>query len=781
MRTGLIRFLAVLTFVVVTTAVSRSENKVTLNVDLDELRGAELLNFMRAAVPEVYGGESQPPLDLPTLARLHAHFVSHTQDLKHPEKLWARDTQRRLEGLMREALEKVDLPTLRQMTLGDGKRNFGNAHLYPALYQRLIAAEVAKVCAQPKFRPTFPSDAPLVPEHLRWSPSAPGTDTAALQRAVGPFTKLLADLSKQKPRGIHKDRVVFSDMMSAVLREREEKVATKLLSFTRGESRCATGADEFEYTRMTLVFIGLLRERRIAEALGLSLYVPDAPAWLRMPGRPIDQWRIDLLKFCGFDWEEVLLAAGRVEVLAAAGSEKAAQHGLAILKSAPPDHNGWPWDLRKLASFLAPGDPQYWSKDDPRTAISPQTQAGIIALLDGALRDDLAFHKLDPVLAVFEELRRLETKDALRRMLKHPSTTFANRAASVLNGLDEQIEPIPPSPPVRFRVYLNDQPWRSAELAYSILDSKVRGFGGGYLKTDAEGFATIPRDEFLDPAKRGTRMAVKYWPSNGNSVGKDGLFPNPWVEMEIAAPVAFDEVIKVSFSACALPIHIAYGAPPPRMAKAPIRLKLRKSGMTEPADTSVTLCFDQEHTNAPTNIVLSAITPGEYEFLAEVPGSLHYVSAPFEVKPGMPPVQVKLEKGSNVYAALFVPENARGAHEIRLFHGEDDVTDKYRTQDFENSARPLFAGVPKGRYQLRVLSTAEFMRRHYLSEWKAPESRWQSDFRDGVDCAGVVVDFTIDDTTPPLLDLGRIENPPVEAMRAKAGPAKAITAGAPQE
>jgi hypothetical protein len=78
-----------------------------------------------------------------------------------------------------------------------------------------------------------------------------------------------------------------------------------------------------------------------------------------------------------------------------------------------------------------------------------------------------------------------------------------------------------------------------------------------------------------------------------------------------------------------------------------------------------------------------------------------------------------------------------------------------------------------------VLSTAAYMRAHDIADWKAAADAWQPDLQDDVDCEGLVLNFLIDETTPPFLDLGKLENRPIPAMRAKARPPRQITAGAP--
>src|SRR3954451_19045167 len=87
-----------------------SGRAVTFDVDLDKLRGQEFLDFVDAAVPEVHGGKSRQPLNLPTLAILQSRLAGGDGEFKRQ----ARAAQRAVEELMRRELSKWDLPTLRR-------------------------------------------------------------------------------------------------------------------------------------------------------------------------------------------------------------------------------------------------------------------------------------------------------------------------------------------------------------------------------------------------------------------------------------------------------------------------------------------------------------------------------------------------------------------------------------------------------------------------------------------------------------------------------------------
>ena len=783
MRPRFARLAMVLVLFAVLGGVWWAKTPTKLQTEPDELREEELLELAQEVAPRDHGAESKPIFDLPKLVELHGNYVSLLSHRSRKEKLWGWKTQKRLEETMRRALGKVDFPTLRTLTLGDGKSNRGNGWLHAALYRKLIAIEVARVCSEPDFKPNFPAEAPPLTKLL----DLPyGKDAELVQRAMGPFAKVLDGVTEQKSHGLSANIEGFMELSEAFLRDPDTKVANDLLRVSWEDCGCGTGAPEFQNTKMTLVFIGLLRERRIAEALGASFFVSDAPGWMREPGRPFDQWRIDLLKFSGFDWEEVMLETGRLEFLAAAGSERGAKRALAELKSRWEKSELNFYDLGEATAFLIPGPPSDWRDTDPRKAISAETQAEILDLLNGAVRDEMGFGELDAIMEAFERLARPETKVTLQGLLKHPSTTFANRAASVLRIMGSNIHPILPAPPVRFRIFQNERPWRSVELAYVIVDSRIQYFGSRSVKTDREGFMAIPRDEFLDPDKRGTRIRFHQSPSgSGSQIWSEDQFDEPWVEAEVRIPTAFDETTVVKISAHPLPIEIKYLTHPSRSetvhpdhAADAVRMKLMKAGKLAPTDWSFRLDFNDRRVPPPEKFVLSTIAPGRYQFSVMAPASATYLSAPFEVTANMPPLRITLEKGCNVYASVLAPQNGRGAWDFRLFREGIDITKEFATES-GHSDRPIFLGLPSGSYQIHVLSTTEFMSEHSIKEWPTPKEEGELDMREWVDCQGVSKDFTVDDTSPSSLDLGAIENRTVPEMQGKAGPARRVAGGTP--
>ncbi len=431
------------------------------------------------------------------------------------------------------------------------------------------------------------------------------------------------------------------------------------------------------------------------------------------------------------------------------------------------------WD--NLAAFLPPGRALHYPGSDLREKLPAPLQQEILAFLNEALAEDIPFHKLDENLALFARLQRMETKPILRQLLKRPSRIYAEKAAQVLRAMSEDVPPIPPDPPVRLRFFLNGKPWPVLEMTYAIPAEEPLTGTSGYLKTDADGFAEIPRDFFLNPANTGTRFIVSCAPQNGN-VWNGQEYERPWVSAECPLPRRFDETVRVDFTACPLPLEIEYFVSPDGPPRVSTRIRLMKEGRTGLNDGSYQLDFEDEGFVAPERLTLTTLQPGLYRLLIAAPGSARWFSEPIDVQPGMAPLRVKLEQGSDLYASIFVPINSRGTGLYRLFRDGEDISERYPKETYDDNG-PLFSGLPKGRYQLRILSTREYMEKNQIKEWPEKEPFYTRNLREAADCEAVAVDFTIDEKTPALLDLGRIEIPAVPAMREKAGALRQITRG----
>ncbi len=410
----------------------------------DPARDEKLLGAMKVLSSELFRNGATPKLDLDSLIGFR-QSVFYGLQYKDP----ARDAaMAHIQQVLRDAVWDMDMDALRDFTVT--RPSFSGMEILPVFFSRWIQEEVAKVVSDPSLKPALAPDAePLKPLYR-------SAEMYRERASTLPFAKLRASVAKLGDRSLSDDR--FWDRVVDVVMRRNQNVANELMRFA-WLSDCGTGAIEFYDKKNTAVFMALLHERRIAEAVGASFDVPSVPLWLRKNGAVTEQWRIDLLKFCGLDWEGELLESGLVRVLAANGSERAAK---AYLADALSGGNVAQFALECASQFVAPREkPVVESAEIPAP-----TQVAILDAIAAKMGEDIAFSDLTGMLRIAGRLGRPELKPALRRLLSHPSTTIQKGSAEVLREYGEQIEPIADAPPVMFRVTLNGQPFASKTLQF---------------------------------------------------------------------------------------------------------------------------------------------------------------------------------------------------------------------------------------------------------------------------------------------------------------------------
>ena len=752
--------------------------KISITLDPTRLDGHSLLEVLSAS------SDTRPyersPAELPTLWGLLNAIQDSGRFSADETKEQLRYQEREIAARLRAIVRDLDDKTLLGLARGDGKTRGEMPFLREPVMQRWIEKEVAKILREPKRATTFPDDPPPLPEYFAYG-ERPAAEMRECARAASPFLRLLDAAAKTK-RGIYAETDDYSKFEAQVWRGGRKGLADELLRFS-WDSWCGTGADGFFQAQTEAVLLSLLRERRIAEALGASLRLRPNLFWLHEPGKPLERWRYDLANYCGFDPETLLLVMDHKDLLAANGSERGARAMLlAVRAKLEKKESVFSSDWQQLAAFLPPGLAlKYDPGSDVREQLPAPLQQEILATLEEALRDDLPLRVLDENLAVFADLQRLETKAALHRVLARPSHRFAEKAARVLRAMGEDIPIIPPDPPVRFRLTLNGQPWASHEISCSLQRKDYPPGSTDYkaaetLKTDAEGGATIARDFFLDPTNVGTELTFSHIPQ-GEEGRETGDYTQPWLHATCPMPTRFDGTIHVDIEACPLTVELEYFPAPPNPKLASTTVRLTKADKVGVNDWNYRVDFRGDIV-APKRLVFTTLQPGLYRLLVLAPGSAQWLSEPIDLQPGREPVRVKLEQGADIYASIFAPANARGVGIYRLFKDGADVSERFGSLSFQDR-RPLFAGLPRGRYQFRALSSKEYMEANRIKAWEEPETFGAKPPRKWVECEAVAVDFSVDETTPPLLDLGRVEIPVAAEMRELAEPPRQLSLGLP--
>src|SRR6266487_72145 len=100
--------------------------------------------------------------------------------------------------------------------------------------------------------------------------------------------------------GFQSNERAFYRLVDELLLKRGEGLAEKLANFG-WSGWCGTGQELLSDPQSVTIFMALVRERRIAEAIGAATYIQDH---IGLTTRDIDI-RIEFLEKCGVDWESV--------------------------------------------------------------------------------------------------------------------------------------------------------------------------------------------------------------------------------------------------------------------------------------------------------------------------------------------------------------------------------------------------------------------------------------------------------------------------------------------
>ncbi len=715
---------------------------------LDPSRVEELRSLMVALAPIGEPGFENPQTDILSLLAFQRKAIfGRPHDDAMPSDV-RRKGEKRFETLLNQALDRLDLAALEKLVrkLPDSERLHGTIAFY--FSERWIEEEVAVICADKNLKPSFPprSYQPTSSE-LAWAhyhlgemrEAVDGESLKFIAQLLKPHGEYFAKAhaSRVGPRPIQSEQDLKRDIVEFPNESPRVSAADVTASFASGW--CATDMIALSDSRKILTLKCLLRDRKIAEAVGACLLVP---AW------QYEQWRVDLLTFAGLDWEEAMVASEQFDFLGAAGSEKGARVLLAVLAK----YDGAPGPfgpLYRLAAFLSPGSREEWDADDRRRNLPSAAQAAIFAEFDKRIRMDAPIREMDENLCVLESLRRVETRPALRRLLAYPSARIARRAAALLRSFGDDIPEVAPQPDARFVLSMNGKPWRGAKASFGILGDGV--FTG--IETNAEGVVVIPRDELVDPAVAGRKLRFFHTQVLQPMIGKDGAFSAAWIDSTLDIPPVSSAPTSVALSVVPLPFKLDF----PSVPKVPIMVEL--IGEHGAAGSPLELTIPPIAAASSRTANIKWVSPGKYRLHVAAAGFSQYLTEFFEVTPAMQPIPIRLEKGASVVAKVVFPKNAHHACHIRLFADGRDVSATYRAEVNVDSGSVRIDGLPKGNYQLRVLSTDEVLRSFGFAASEVEKSRKIGRLH----CEGAAFDFRVSEDVSEMLDLGQIENNAVSA------------------
>ena len=585
-----------------------------------------------------------------------------------------------------------------------------------------------------------------VPPELEGAPKDLVAGLKLWMRASQPLDHHFAATADDDKRISFQDNeVAFYRVIDDILLKRGQGSAERLSEFGWG-GWCGTGSDSLHSPQSLGLFLALLGERRIPEAIGAAVKL-RANHGLVAGGADV---RITFLEKCGLDWDSLFAGAllnleedgflgtfqaAYLSELGAYGSEKGAALVAELAVRAKPEVQE---DYaRALTAFLP--EPikermEISSRNITRvskTPISTETRAKVIRALEQIAKPEAT---ADAALAALEGLSRAKldsTKGTLRALLKHHSVEVVRSAAQILRSMGDSVElSAADTAAVRFQLLANGQPLRKGfSLSWSL------GYVSSVGEIGDDGTFELEQSHFRDPTHRPTSLVFE------TSVFHQ--IPDPYFRVEIPLPTALDKETRVDIEL--LPVALVFSrAPRPAgsaSAKASVRIQRHDPKAEAVYFTSMDPEFDVPM-DAPFQL---SIQSGTYDIEARSPGTEKFKQT-FTVTPQTPSrVDVQLRPGGDMHFTIVRPDGDREVRSELLRQGRKvgDIDLDYNTNTYR--------GLPVGDYVLHIPSSAEI----------AADKDNFPEFAPLQPYAGKDMPFTISSDTA-LVELGEIRLDPAD-------------------
>ena len=540
--------------------------------------------------------------------------------------------------------------------------------------------------------------------------------------------------TKTEGRNFKDNRAEYFGLLDSFVRTPTPALANKLNEFSLHTGK---GSHEVE-TNLSVMLMELLRRRQLHEALGIVLWCGYSNDFART-----------LAMACGLDWETLFLGTlahdgsgktRRVEELVIHGSDAS----LRLLVAYEKAHPGANWEaLRSLIDPSPGGTKIPLSKDASRAKSAPQdVQTELISIAPQCFALNRHRWSVD-ALRTIGSLRRREFAESWQALAWHVSDKVAMQARSML--LDMEIEPRPPQMAI-FHVTKNGEPVANTELffdffskndgQYSDLDERRKSVGTtdetGDLKiwkspmTTGRSLPTtiriFKRGSVIGAANVGaTYWALDWWQPQIKERGWVLRIPVP---ADLSAPIHVEvQTYDVSFRVVA---NLA------RVAGKTATISL--SGDNESPLKGVFKVPAEEVMTIP------ELLEGNYRATLNVPGIVEWSSGPFRVGPGIQPILVRPEPGTDLRVSIVPPGTDRPMVAYQL-HRKNGPPNWIPNSETRGGVR-TFYGLEKGDYILRIPTPDEW-------PFDVPKTVPNYRRRD--------IPFQVTSKTPPVLSLGLIK------------------------
>lgn len=624
------------------------------------------------------------------------------------------------------------------------------------LTQAVIEREVVKIAADGRsVAVVLPPVAAAMPDAIRRSPPR-------VQQAWEQSTAIKENceqeenaLTKQvKCLSVQDNWPSFYRAIGAAWRGQSEGAARELARY-QWTGMCGTGSGTmFSSPKYRALLAAWLRERRLVPAIGALLALTEVEGdnvILQLSRFDDWNWRQQLFGACGLDWESIY--AGRAAALdqgwpANAWLRPLARHGspraatLLIEMQHLPVATSESY-LEAVAAFVA--QPQKegigfdFSGEIKRVnqePVSLELQRELLAILTGAVQENMNRHRAETLARIFNRLRRPETRDALHKLLVLPYSSPRREAEAALRAMGEDRSPQSEPKRTVFRFVENARPCARTRINWEI--HTEHGYTSSTETTDANGCLALPRDNFLDTGSPATFVRFR----TTQLTTPDDL----WFRADVVVPTDLDSTNDVAITTSSLAITVACQRDRQFSTNQPIFARL------EIIDPKTAL---PDYPRVATNVTLGAVNhavfprlqEGKYKAELFAPGYARWESDTILVGRKSATLQATLETGADLNFEILAPggdERDRHPH-FELLRNNKPVRNLYAYAiDFDGH----YHGLPAGQYSLQILSSTMKPNPSFLTcEPGSPNSP---------PYLGEEREFQIDDRTPTMIDLGVI-------------------------
>jgi|GEM_PF-3916280 len=647
--------------------------------------------------------------------------------------------------------------------------NYTRREMLFALAKLWLERELDAITAQPAEALELDPEQRPIPERLQAMPEDLQAAVQLTEAVCAPY-QAWREAGKDDPYiAFQKNEDAFWKTAGAFL-SGETTEAPKVLQQFRWGGWCGTGSEALQQPKSLLTLMILLQQRRLPEALGAALEIPETGE-LGKPLWPERDCRRRLLEYFGLDWEAVFVGgllvnpfrfsfadpfSGRV---ATSGSPRGVHLLVTSLRYIEPQ------DIKPIPALIAalgrapekPRQPVPNDKDEAAeplftisthpppplrsTLLPSDVQDEVIQAISAWAGPDRESFQLTGVTQALDRLVCPATTEALTRLATHSDRQIAEAAIQALRDRGAPEPDYHPTPPLRFVLQMAGRPVAEAKIDYGV--EYASGGSMSSASTDAQGHFELPGKALGRTDQKAVRISftAERYPSGPRTL----THPAFQTALPLPLPLPVGDVIPIQIRAQPLVLLISYPRALPAFAGKEIKLTLTPLDRPEGLfgySTPATYAAP-----AGPRLEFPAVQEGRYQLQVEVSGTARWDLAELTISDRPRTLEVKLAPGSDVTGHLPTGSDDLFGVDCELWQ-DGRKLDRY--SGFINHDRFSVSGVPVGRYVLRIPSS---------SERKGPNGADPREIvlPDQPKWASVDVPFEVTPSSPAILDLGKIE------------------------